>query len=203
MQACCGRQNICPLSPFMHTPAPLSWSAVSSFTKNGPFSEGQLVHCVPCLRSLRMAHSVRGSPLRADLRLVDSLTALCQTTRGKDVRSAPLTDIAFCTPVSYTTRAISRQTVTVNRFLLTGSRCAGQFRAAGGQCYFTSFLDDPTEIVSWAAASNSCLAQSPQDGVSPVLASFTTAAQLVSRQSFSPTETKTSIKPYSLLQAVT
>ena len=85
MQACCGRQNVCPLSPFMHTPGPLSWSAVSSFIKNGPFSEGQLVHGAPCLRSLRMAHAVRGSPLRADLRLVDSLTALCQTTHGKDV----------------------------------------------------------------------------------------------------------------------
>ena len=63
--------------------------------------------------------------------------------------------------------------------VLTGS-CAGQFRAAGGQCFYTSLLDDPAERVSWADAGNSCVAQSPLDGVTPVLASFTTADQLVS-----------------------
>ncbi|KAK7111039.1 macrophage mannose receptor 1-like isoform X2 [Littorina saxatilis] len=60
----------------------------------------------------------------------------------------------------------------------TAGTCGGEFQSAGMRCYYVSLLDDPAEKMSWSAARNACLTQAPADGVTPVLASFTSADQL-------------------------
>lgn len=56
--------------------------------------------------------------------------------------------------------------------------CTDGYAFAAGQCYFASRLDDSAGKVTWEAAKHACAALNPGAGVFPVLANFTSAAQL-------------------------